>query len=98
MSILYSLVFFQQQHKALVYYDRVAHTSAPRFIGYGGLKIEGRTPHIAEVHAVAVHATTVGVVAVHRERIVRIARITRNSPFIKSHVHPIIICCCCIII
>ena len=64
--------------KVLVYYHRVAGTAAPRYIGYGRLKIEGRPHRTEAVHMVAAHATIV----VHTERTVRIVRITGNSPFI----------------
>ena len=64
--------------KVLVYYHRVAGTAAPRYIGYGRLKTKGRPHRIAEVHIEVAHVTT----EVHRERKVRIVRITGNSPFI----------------
>ena len=80
--------------KALVYHNRVAHTSRTRYIAYRRLKIEGRPHAIAAEHVEVVHAT----IEVHTERIARIVRKTGNGPFIKTHIHPIIICGCCIII
>ena len=71
--------------KVLVYYHRVAGTAAPRYIGYGRLKIEGRPHRTVVEHIAAVHETT----AVHIERIVRTVRTTGKSPFIISHMHPI---------
>ncbi len=64
--------------KVLVYYHRVAGTAAPRYIGYGRLKIEGRPHRTVAGRTAAVQET----IAVHTERTVRSVRTTGNSPFI----------------
>ena len=64
--------------KVLVYYHWVAGTAAPRYIGYGRLKIEGRPHRNAAEHIGAFQSTTVE----HTERKVRIVRTTGKSPFI----------------
>ena len=71
------LCFFKTVRQS-VYYHRVAGTAAPRYIGYGRLKIEGRPHHTNEaVHIVEVHETT----GAHIERTVRTVRNTGKSPF-----------------
>ena len=70
----------------LVYHNRVAHTSRTRYIAYRRLKTEGRPHAIAVDHVVVAHATIV----VHIERSGRKVRTTGNSPFIISHIHPVL--------
>ena len=61
----------------LVYWDRISGCAASRCIVHGRYETEDWAHRTVVVHNVVVHVTTVA----HTERIVRIVRITGNSPF-----------------
>ena len=69
-----------------VYSDRISGSAASRYIVHGRCEIED-WPNSERIAANTVVAHATG--AMHIERIVRMARSTGNSPFIKPHIHPI---------